>query len=179
VSRSLAVRPARLDDLDTIVALRLALLREYDDHPIYAGLRDDASDRARDLFRAQITSAYETIFLAERDARVVGILRCVDTPGSPLLTLERYCYVSSVYVLPSHRRSGVLRALLAAADAWCAERGITEMRLHNASTAATAVRAWSALGFEVVEHVRRRALSAPHSPRTSGRSRAGAEATTR
>lgn len=154
----LAVRPARLDDLDQIVALRVALLREYHEHPLYTDLRDDAPDRARSLYYTQLTAPDETIFLAERGGRIVGLLRCVDAPGSPLLLPERYCYVSSVYVVPAERRRGVLRALVAAAERWCADRGLGEMRLHNAASAKTAADVWSAFGFEVVEEVRRRVL---------------------
>ncbi len=160
MNRALSVRPAQLDDLDSIVELRLSLLLEYRDNPLYAGLRPDANARAHDLFRAQILSHDETIFVAERRHDIVGVLRCVDTPSSPLLLPARYCYVSSVYVRPAERRKGVLHALLAAAERWCEERGITEMRLHNSSTSDTAERAWSALGFDVVEHVRRRELPA-------------------
>jgi GNAT superfamily N-acetyltransferase len=160
VSKPLAVRKARLDDLQTIVELRLALLREYGDHPMYAKLRVDAPERAHELYSTQLVAENETMFLAERGRAVVGLLRCVDSPSSPLLLPERYCYVSSVYVVPAERRKGVLRALLGAAELWCAARGIDEMRLHNASTSAVAESAWSSLGFEVVEHVRRRCMSA-------------------
>jgi ribosomal protein S18 acetylase RimI-like enzyme len=159
---TLAVRPAQLDDLDTIVELRLALLREYADHPLYANLRPDAAERARSLFQSQILSPHETIFLAEKAGGIVGVLRCVETTGSPLLFPDRYCYVSSVYVRPAARQSGVLRALMTSAERWCTERGIDEMRLHNATTSVTAQRAWAALGFDVVEHVRRRTLSTAH-----------------
>ncbi|MDB4876891.1 MAG: GCN5-related N-acetyltransferase [Gemmatimonadetes bacterium] len=159
MTHPLAVREARLDDLQVIVELRLALLREYGDHPLYANLRTDAAERARALYSAQIISPTETIFVAERERAIVGLLRCVDSPSSPLLLPERYCYVSSVYVLPAERQKGVLRALLSAADRWCAGRGIDEMRLHNASSSIVAQQAWSSLGFEVVEHVRRRSLS--------------------
>jgi GNAT superfamily N-acetyltransferase len=159
----LAVRAARLGDLDEIVDLRLALLREYGDAPLYSSLRADAADRARDLYFSQIMSPDETMLLAERGGHVVGMLRCVETIGSPLLLPERYCYVSSVYVRPAERRRGVLRALLAAAERWCAERGLGEMRLHNSTSAPTAATVWSAFGFEVVEQVRRRVLSTPDS----------------
>jgi hypothetical protein len=53
VTDRLVVRRARLDDLKVIVELRLALLREYGDHPLYANLRSDAGERAVELFRAQ------------------------------------------------------------------------------------------------------------------------------
>jgi len=152
------VRPAAVGDLTDIVELRLALLREYGDDPLYRRLREDARERARELYLTQLASPDETMLLAERARRVVGILRCVDALGSPLLRPERYCYVSSVYVVPSERRRGVLRALLGAADRWCRERGIDEMRLHNATSSPLAADVWSAFGFEVVEQVRRRVI---------------------
>jgi len=160
VTHQISVRRAHLDDLSAIVELRLALLREYSDHPLYGNLQPDVEDRAHDLYRAQLASSHDTIFVAEIGHRIIGVMRCVDTPSSPLFFPERYCYVSSVYVRPSERRKGVLRALLGAADRWCEEHGIAEMRLHNSATAAVAEQAWSALGFEVVEHVRRRPLPA-------------------
>jgi GNAT superfamily N-acetyltransferase len=161
VRRTLSVRPATLDDLDAIVELRLSLLREYHDHPFYARLRPNPRERAYELYHSQVMSPFETIFVAERAGQVIGVLRCVDTPTSPVLLPERYCYVSSVYVLPAERKRGVLRALLEAAEAWCEDRGLSEMRLHNSSFAPHARQAWQALGFEVVEEVRRRVLPAP------------------
>ena len=159
--RGISVRQARPDDLDAVVELRLSLLREYGDHPLYGRLHPDARRRAFDLYRAQLASSHETIFVAELGDEVVGVLRCVDTPSSPLLTPDRYCYVSSAYVKPHTRRKGVLSALIEAAEHWCDARGITEMRLHNASGVRMAEDTWSALGFEVVEQVRRRATHRP------------------
>src|SRR3954463_5517746 len=92
------VRPARVRDLDAVVALRLALLREHPDHPIYGRLRTEIDRRARDLFSAQLRTRTETILLAELAGDVVGILRCVESLGSPLLDPARYTYISSVYV---------------------------------------------------------------------------------
>ena len=158
------VRQATARDLDTVVALRLALLLEHRDHPIYGRLRGDAAARARELFAGQLRSTMEAIFLAERGGEVVGVLRCVESVGSPLLEPARYAYVSSAYVRPAARRGGVLRALLASADAWARARGLDQMRLHNVAGSAEAEGAWSALGFGVVEQVRVRPLDAP--PRT-------------
>ncbi len=147
------VREAQLTDLATVVELRLSLLREASEHPVYGRLRPDAAERAPELFAIQLASANEVTFLAERAGRVIGILRCVETHGSPLLQPGRYCYVSSVYVRPEHRRSGALRGLFHRARAWCRGRGLHEMRLHNIPGGVAAA-AWDALGFEVVEQVR-------------------------
>lgn len=158
----LLVRPATIDDLNAIVALRLSLLHEYHDHPFYARLRPNPRERAYELYQNQLASPFETIFVAMRGADIIGVLRCVDTATSPVLLPERYCYVSSVYVLPPERKKGVLRALLAAAERWCEDRGLDEMRLHNSVFAREARQAWGKLGFEVVEEVRRRPLGKTH-----------------
>jgi GNAT superfamily N-acetyltransferase len=156
--RHVTVRRAVLGDLPTIVDLRLALLRENGDHPIYGRLRADARERAYDVFGAQLRSPNEVIFLAEAGGAVVGILRCVETLNSPLLHPDRYCYVSSVYVRPGARRGGVLKALLGRAEDWCRERDLTEMRLHNVPGGGASA-AWSASGFVVIEEVRRKELT--------------------
>ena len=156
-ARQVTVRRAALGDLPTVVDLRLSLLRENGDHPVYGRLRADARERAYDVFGAQLRSPNEVMFLAEVRGAVVGILRCVETLNSPLLHPDRYCYVSSVYVRPGARRSGVLKALLRRAGDWCEERGLTEMRLHNVPGGAASA-AWSASGFVVMEEVRIREL---------------------
>jgi GNAT superfamily N-acetyltransferase len=160
------VRRAMLKDLDAVIDLRLALLREYPDHPIYGRLQPDVSARARTLFGAQLRSPGESIFLAcfaqarGRDATAasVGILRCTESTSSPLLEPVRYAYVSSVYVRPEARRRGVLKALLGTADGWSRARGLDEMRLHNVAGSPVVEGAWGALGFEIVEQVRLRRL---------------------
>ena len=152
------VREATPRDLDAVVALRLALLREHPDHPIYGRLRSDVDVRARELFATQLRSTSEVIFLGELGGDVVGVLRCVESAGSPLFDPARYAYLSSTYVRPDARRRGVLRALLAAADRWSRARGLDQMRLHNVAGSIGAEAAWSSLGFAVVEQVRVRDL---------------------
>jgi aminoglycoside 6'-N-acetyltransferase I len=153
------VREATPRDLDAVVALRLLLLREHPDHPIYGRLRSDVGVRARVLFAAQLRAPGEVIFLAERDGATVGVLRCVESVGSPLMDPERYAYVSSVFVRPEERRHGVLREMLGAAERWARARGLKQMRLHNVAGSEEAESAWSALGFGVVEQVRLRNLN--------------------
>jgi GNAT superfamily N-acetyltransferase len=156
---SVHVREAAPRDLADVVALRLALLREHPEHPIYGHLRADVAQRARELFASQLRSPMEVILLADQGGEPVGVLRCVESVGSPLMEPARYAYVSSTYVRPDARRRGVLRALLAAAERWALGRGLKQMRLHNVAGSANAEAAWSALGFEVVEQVRLRSLN--------------------
>lgn len=154
------VRAASAGDLDIVVALRLALLGEHADNAVYGRLRADAPARARRLFAAQLASPNEATFLATRggDPAPAGILRCVESAGSPLLHPDRYGYLSSAYVRPEHRRCGVLSALLESAERWCRARGLAEMRLHNVSDYPLAGTVWQALGFDVVEQLRLRRI---------------------
>lgn|SRR5256885_3973559 len=156
---AIAVRRATLSDLPVIVDLRVALLRENASHPVYGRLRADVRERAYNMFAAQLRSTQEVMFLAESGDEVIGIIRCVETLNSPLLHPDRYCYISSVYVRPPMRRLGVLTALLRETESWCAERGLTEMRLHNVP-GGSASAAWSAAGFDVVEEVRFKGIDA-------------------
>jgi len=148
------VRRATVNDLAAVVSLRLALLREYAGHPVYGRLRPDIEARARPLFEQQIKAVDQAIFLAEREDEVIGIVRCADVKGSPLLLPERYCYITSVFVRPSHRRHGVLSVLMDHAESWARTRGLTEMRLHNSTLHEMARGAWDQLGFEINEEVR-------------------------
>lgn len=157
----LTIRVATPDDIDIVVSLRIALLRAHADNAIYGRLRPDVEERAYKLFARQLASPGEVMLLAERDGRVIGCLRCVRSVGSPLLEPAEYAYISSVYVRPEARRGGVLRALMAEAERWCAERGLREMRLHNAADNDVASATWQALGFEVVELLRVRRASRP------------------
>ena len=155
----ISIRAATPPDLGDVVALRLALLREYRDSTIYGRLRPDAEERARRLVAAQLVSPQEVIFLAYRDGEAVGILRCLHSPGSPLLQPGEYGYISSVYVTPDVRRTGILGLLLDEAVRWCKARGLTELRLHNAADNAAANAAWEAMGFHVVEVLRLRSIT--------------------
>ena len=153
------IRPAGAADLPTVLELRLALLAEHHESLLYGRLRADVRERAESLYAAQLASAWEITLLAEVDRRVVGILRCLDAQGAPLLRPERYAYVSSVYVRPNARGRGVLRALLVAAGRWARGRGLDEMRLHNATDNPVATAVWEGLGFEAVEVLRIRRLA--------------------
>ncbi len=155
---SLKVRTATVDDLRIVLELRLALLAEHSDSLLYGRLRKDVRERARRLYRAQLISQGEVIFLAAIGDETVGVLRCIDAVGSALLEPPRYGYISSVYVRPASRRSGVLHALMSAAESWCEARGLDELRLHNDAKNAVGGATWERLGFKVVEVLRSRAL---------------------
>lgn len=151
---NIAIRPATTSDLDTVVALRLALLRQHGSNPLFERLHPDADRRARDVYRSHLESPDQIVLLAERDGKAIGILRCVHAVSSPLLLPENYCYMSSAYVAPGERRSGILKALFDEGVRWCRARGLNEVRLYVSVEDDVARAAWSSLGFAPVEELR-------------------------
>lgn len=148
------VRIANTSDLDIVVSLRLALLRDHQVNPLFERLHPDAPNRARDFYRTHLEASDQVILLAERDSVPVGILRCVHAISSPLLLPEAYAYMSSAYVIPGERRMGILKALFGEGVRWCRTRGLSEVRLYVSIEDDVARSAWSSLGFAAVEELR-------------------------
>ena len=129
----------------------MALLHEEARNPLFAEPHPDAARRAARLTRAELAARDQVLLLAIRDHDAVGLLRCRAVRRTPLVADSRQAVVTTVYVVPSQRRSGVLRALLAAGDRWCRRHRLSGMRLQCALTNAVGRRAWEALGFRAAE----------------------------
>ena len=145
------VRRAGIRDLEAITALRLALLREEAGNPLFASPHPDASRRALRLTRMQLATPGQVLLVATRNDDIVGVLRCREVRRTPLVTGSRQAVVTTAYVVPAERRSGVLRSLLGAADRWCRQRRLSGMRLHCALNNAAGRQAWESLGFGAAE----------------------------
>lgn len=129
-----------------MVRLRLALAREEAATGSAAGAGSRGAETLRMLSERQLAEPNAVIFLALASQREIGILRCADPdahePG------DRSALVTTVFVARSHRRRGVLRALLRRAEAWSLARGVTSLRLRVGAGNAAGKAAWSSLGFE-------------------------------
>ena len=152
-SSRVVVRRATLKDLSRIVELRLALLHEEERNPFFAKLHPDAEERALEMTRAELTTPGEVFLVAIRGEAIVGMLRCRSVRRMPLVAEARQAVVTTVYVVPEQRRTGVLRALLDAADQWCRKEGLTGMRLQCALANDVGQKAWESLGFTPAETV--------------------------
>jgi ribosomal protein S18 acetylase RimI-like enzyme len=149
----MVVRRATIDDLPQLAALRVALLREEERNPFFADPHPDADSRAVTLTRSDLAMPGSVFFVAVRGESMVGMLRCRAVRRSPLVAESRQAAVTTVYVVPEQRRSGVLRALLAAADSWCEQQRLRGMRLQCALTNDAGRKAWESLGFSAAEIV--------------------------
>lgn len=153
------MRPASLADADVIVRFRMELLKEHSRHPIYGRLREDALQRAKRSTALHLASGRQITYIAFDGRQAVGMLRCLDARGSPLLVPPRYAYVTSVWVAKAHRKRGILRRLLDAAIVWARARSLTEMRVHATPENTSANAVWDRLGFGTVELLRRREIN--------------------
>ena len=145
------VRRAGSRDLEDVVAMRLALLREEARNPFFASPHPDAAKRAWRLTKEELTAEGQVFLVAIRDGKAVGILRCRTVRRTPLVADARQALVTTVYVVPSERKSGVLRALLESADRWCRQHRIGAMRLQCALSNDVGRKAWESLGFKPAE----------------------------
>jgi GNAT superfamily N-acetyltransferase len=78
-----------------------------------------------------VAAADSAILVAERGGRLIGLAE-VYVRGDedvPARVPRRYAHLQSMVVEEKHRRGGVGRTLLRAAEDWARERGAAEMRL--------------------------------------------------
>ena len=158
-STPLVVRAATPDDLDTVVSLRLLLIAEERRSPLFARPRRNLAARVRALTARQLAATTEATFLATAGSTGIGLLRVTTSQGPRVMHPARYGFLTSAYVAATHRRKGILRQLLCAAEGWCRDQGLSEIRLHCTVENVEGNLAWQALGYADVEVVRRRVLS--------------------
>ncbi|MCK6462006.1 MAG: GNAT family N-acetyltransferase [Planctomycetes bacterium] len=153
------VRKARPADLDLLAPLRAALWPD-------ASLAEHRDELARILEGRPLSTLPLVAMVAECAGGIsgfveVGLRSHADgcDPGRPV------GYVEGWFVEPAHRRKGVGRALLAAAEAWCREQGATEIASDTWIDNGGSQRAHEALGFQEVDrcvNYRKRIGDAPH-----------------
>ncbi len=117
------IRSATLEDLDTLVAHRLAMFEavgsSYDAASVGPAFRAWAAQMMR-------ADQYHAWLAASRADGVVGGggLTILPWPPGPSYVGGRIAFVYNVYVAPSHRRRGVARLIMRTIHDWCARNGI-------------------------------------------------------
>ncbi|HEX5503739.1 MAG TPA: GNAT family N-acetyltransferase [Thermomicrobiales bacterium] len=157
-ARGLRVREATAADyqavrgvLAEVAAMHLSAL------PRLARADDDVLARDENVFAgrsfAQCIEDPDTLLLAaEVDGEMRGALLAMlrRQPGAPPLVARCYLDVASLAVREEHRRAGVGRALMAAANRWAREHGATEVDLDVWEFNPGALAFYEGLGYETV-----------------------------
>ena len=141
------VRVAGEDDLDALVALRLAWNEEAQGQAI-----DDPAFAASFVAWMVAEAPTRTFFLAEVDGEPVGmanVKRYERMPAAGMPSAGWWGYVGNVFVLPVHRDAGIGAALMESLRAWAWDNGYERLRLAPSPKAG---RFYERLGY-VAGHV--------------------------
>ena len=122
--------------------LRAARLRALLDSP-HAFTSSYARESHWGKFEWRRVFATATCIVAREAEKVIGLAKSVAEPFRP-----RMRHLESVWVAPTHRRRGVLRALLHDLAEIDRPMGVTELMLWVLEDNYNAQRAYEALGFE-------------------------------
>ncbi len=150
------IRPATLDDVDTMVGLRVRMFREmgWSDESSFDAFIPVAIAHMREGFSAGSCNG----FVAEESGtdgtrRIIGTVALMWQQVAPTVrNIEgRVAYVLGMYVMPENRRRGIARELMSATIACATEKGAPVISLH-ASDEGRAV--YEQLGFVAAPEMR-------------------------
>jgi GNAT superfamily N-acetyltransferase len=125
------------------------LIVEYAREKVEAGLWTE--EHSLELSRAEqaetLSDGMQTpghdLFVGVVDDEVVGNLWLYTAPGQPVRTT----FIYDIEVLEPHRGRGLGRALLEAAETWCAEHGSSSVRLNVFAPNTTARALYESAGY--------------------------------
>lgn len=125
---SVSIRPARLGDLNGLVALENSSFTT-----------DKLSRRS---FRHWLTTAHRALLVAEAERTVAGYILIIYHPGT------RLARIYSLAVLPEQRGGGIGHALLTAGEQAAQDDGRLYLRLEVSVDNLPAIKLYEALGFQ-------------------------------
>ena len=155
VSRNTHPGPTAANDRVSIRTLAAPTRREiealaeiFDQYRAHYGEGADASRSARWLGENLSTSRLR-VFVAEDNERFVGFAITMEVPAS--LRLAHFWQIRDLFVLPTHRRLGVGRALLASVRAAAIASGALRLVLQTEDDNDPALRLYADSGYAMIK----------------------------
>jgi ribosomal protein S18 acetylase RimI-like enzyme len=159
--REVAIRPATTDDYAGIAA---AFDEVHDLHCqalpyVFRAPAGHALERAE--FEAVLADPEGGWLVAERGDAIVGFvkLRVLHAPDRPVMVPRDFAEVDALGVRADQQRAGIGRALMAAAEAWAAERGLREIELGVWEFNQSAMAFYEQLGYTTERRKMRRVIN--------------------
>jgi ribosomal protein S18 acetylase RimI-like enzyme len=140
-----SVRRAGLEDLPTVVPLFEAYREFYGQPPDPEGARQFLGDRLRN----EESVVFLALGTADDPEAAVGFVQLYPLFSSS--GMRRVWVVNDLFVAPDHRRSGVGRALMHAAQEFAAATGASQLRLATARNNGAAKALYERLGYRLDE----------------------------
>jgi ribosomal protein S18 acetylase RimI-like enzyme len=147
--RDTIIRRAEARDLEAVGRLGARLLCEHHqfDRTRFMAPRGNTEEGYAWFLGTQMQRDDAVVFVADRDGQVVGYVYAGIEPQSWKELREEAGFIHDVYVDEPARRGGIATALLEAAAAWLAERGMPRIVLWTAARNESAQRLFERLGF--------------------------------
>jgi len=125
-----------------------ALAEIFDQYRVHYGEASDVSRSASWLEQSLSTSRLRA-FVAEDGARFVGFAITMDLPAS--LRLAHFWQIRDLFVLPTHRRLGVGRALLASVRAAAVASSALRLVVQTEDDNDPALRLYADSGYSLIK----------------------------
>lgn len=140
------IRPVERADADRWIDLRLAL---WPDQP-----RDELAAEAHAYLDGRGFMLETVLVAVDETHRIAGFAELSLRPYADGCRTTPVAFLEAWFVVPERRRSGVGRALVAAAEAWARGRGCHEFASDTTLDNTASAAAHAALGFQEVERIR-------------------------
>jgi GNAT superfamily N-acetyltransferase len=155
VSQNTHPSPRASDDLVSVRALAAptrgeveALAEIFDQYRAHYGEASDAF-RSASWLDENLNTSRLRVFVAEDSARFVGFAITMDVPAS--LRLAHFWQIRDLFVLPTHRRLGVGRALLASVRAAAIASSALRLVVQTEDDNDPALRLYADSGYALIK----------------------------
>ncbi len=145
MAATIHVRPAVPGDARAWLSMR---------HALWPDASDSLGGEVERYFTGSLTNPLEVLLAFDERGVTVGFVELSIRPYVDGCETSRVAYLEGWYVAPDHRRRGVGRALVAAAEGWGRARGCTEFGSDALLDNEVSAAAHRALGFEETEQIR-------------------------
>jgi aminoglycoside 6'-N-acetyltransferase I len=139
------IRPPKREEARAWAALRLRLWPDAE-----AG---ELAAETQAFLEGRRVATIDAAFLAVDGSTVAGFIEIALRPFSDGCRSQPVPHVEGWYLEPFARRSGIARALLAAAESWSSERGFVEMASDSEVDNEESIAAHGACGFAESERL--------------------------
>jgi GNAT superfamily N-acetyltransferase len=155
VSQNTHRSPTAADDLVSVRALDAPTRREldalaeiFDQYRVHYGEASDAS-RSACWLDENLSTSRTRVFVAENSGRFVGFAITMEVPAS--LRLAHFWQIKDIFILPTHRRLGVGRALLASVREAAIASGALRLVLQTEDDNEPALRLYADSGYAPIK----------------------------
>lgn len=156
-SDGVSIVAAREEDLDEIAEMvSLLYENEFNLRPVNV-----ITDRDR-IIRKTVGECFgrsdHGYILAIVENKIAGVVHVTDTENSSYVSPVHTGWISEVFVREDYRDNNLGRDLVRAAEAWCRERGLTEIGLSVNSLNTIAANLYGQLAYRVTYNMMEKSL---------------------